>query len=89
MPDQLLGVLPVAFPCRPQQAQQLQLPGGLAEAHSGLLDVAASPLPTLDCCTSNTKRISRVIILGLILQEKTNPQPPGNGLNGKRTNALP
>ena len=68
MPHHVLGMFPVPFPCRPQQTQQLQLPG-LADAHSSLLDVTASLLLTLDwCCWCNTMHISRVIILGLILQ---------------------
>ena len=81
-------MFPVPFPCRPQQTQQLQLPG-LADAHSSLLDVIASPLPTLDwCCTSKTMHISRVIVLGLILQEEMSLSHQVMGLNGMRTKSL-
>ena len=83
-------MLPVPFPCRPQQTQQLQLPGRLAEAHSSLLDVTASHVLTLDwCCTSNTMHISRVIVLGLILQEEMYFSHQAMALNGIRTTILP
>ena len=73
-------MLLMPFPCRPQQTQQLQLPGRLTEAHSSLLDVTASPLLTLDwCCTSSTKRSIRVIIPGLILREEIYDQSSGDG----------
>ena len=36
-------------------------------------------LLTLQCCTSSTERINTIIILGLILQEETDLQSPGNG----------
>ena len=83
-------MLPVPFACRPQQTQQLQLPGCLAEAHSSLLDVTASLLLTLDwCCTSKTMHISRVIVLGLILQEEMYFSHQAMALNGMRTKILP
>ena len=79
----------VPFLCRPQQSQQLQLPGRLAEAHSSLLDVTASSLLTLDWwCTSNTMHISRVTVPGLILQEEMHLSHQAMSLNGMRIKSL-